>query len=155
MAIREIVKNNMDFLSKKSRRVEVIDERIIQLVDDMKQTLKKSGGVGLAAPQVGILKRIFIVDVGQEGNVEDFVVFINPEVLKTKGKNDRYYEGCLSFPARTFKITRPHKVTMRAQNIDGEYFEMQAEDFIARALIHENDHLDGIVIPMIGKEVIE
>ena len=154
MAIREIVKNNMDFLNKKSRRVDVIDEKIVQLVDDMKQTLKKSGGVGLAAPQVGMLKRIFIVDVGQDGQ-EDYVVFINPEVIKTKGKNDKFYEGCLSFPGRTFKITRPHKVTMRAQNIDGEIFEMQAEDFIARALMHEYDHLEGIVIPMIGKEVIE
>ena len=154
MAIRQIVKDNMEFLNKKSKKVEVIDQKIIQLVEDMKETLRKSGGVGLAAPQVGMLKRIFVVDVGEDGN-ENHMVFINPEIVKTKGKNDKYYEGCLSFPGRSFKVIRPHKVTMRAQNIDGEVFEMQAEDFIARALMHEYDHLEGVVIPMIGKEVFD
>ena len=154
MAIREIVKNNNDFLSKKSRKVDIIDERIIQLVDDMKDTLKIAKGVGLAAPQVGILKRIFIVDVGGEDKSE-MIEFINPEIVSKKGKNDKYIEGCLSFPGRSFKITRPHKVTVQAQNIDGEWFTMEAEDFIARAIMHENDHLDGITIPQIGKEVFD
>ena len=154
MAIREIVKNNNDFLSKKSRKVDIIDERIIQLVDDMKDTLKIAKGVGLAAPQVGILKRIFIVDVGDEDKSE-MIEFINPEIVSKKGKNDKYIEGCLSFPGRSFKITRPHKVTVQAQNIDGEWFTMEAEDFIARAIMHENDHLDGITIPQIGKEVFD
>ncbi len=153
MAIREIVKNNLDFLSKKSRPVEKIDERIIQLVEDMKDTLIKSGGVGLAAPQVGVLKRIFIVDVGNDE--PELIEFINPKILKQKGKNDKYIEGCLSFPGRSFKITRPHKVTLEAQNIKGEWFTMEAEDFIARAFMHENDHLDGITIPQIGNEVFE
>lgn len=153
MALREIVTNNMDFLSKRSRPVDKIDERIYQLIDDMKETLIKSGGVGLAAPQVGVLKRIFIVDTSLEGT--DLVEFINPEVLKKKGKNDKYIEGCLSFPGRSFKITRPDKVTVRAQNIKGEWFTIEAEDFIARALMHENDHLDGITIPQIGKEVFD
>lgn len=154
MALREIVKNDNDFLSKKSRKVEVIDDRIKDLVNDMKQTLIKSGGVGLAAPQVGVLKRIFIVDVGDQDN-PDLMVFINPEVLKKKGKNDKYIEGCLSYPGRSFKITRPNFVLMQAQNIDGEWFTIEAEDFLARALMHENDHLDGITIPQIGKEVFE
>lgn len=154
MALREIVKNDNDFLSKKSRTVEVIDDRIKDLVNDMKQTLIKSGGVGLAAPQVGVLKRIFIVDVGDQDN-PDLMVFINPEVLKKKGKNDKYIEGCLSYPGRSFKITRPNFVSMQAQNIDGEWFTIEAEDFLARALMHENDHLDGITIPQIGKEVFE
>ena len=154
MAIREIVKNNNDFLSKKSRKVDIIDERIIQLVDDMKDTLKIAKGVGLAAPQGGILKRIFIVDVGDEDKSE-MIEFINPEIVSKKGKNDKYIEGCLSFPGRSFKITRPHKVTVQAQNIDGEWFTMEAEDFIARAIMHENDHLDGITIPQIGKEVFD
>ena len=154
MAIREIVKNNTEFLSKKSRPVEVIDDRIIQLVGDMKETLRKSGGVGLAAPQVGVLKRIFIVDIGINDE-ENMVEFINPVIIKAKGKNDKYIEGCLSFPGRSFKITRPHKVVIQAQNLKGETFEMQAEDFIARAFMHENDHLDGITIPQIGKEVFE
>lgn len=154
MAIRQIVKNDNEFLSKKSRKVEVIDSRIIELVNDMKDTLLKSNGVGLAAPQVGVLKRIFIVDVGTPDNNE-FIEFINPEIIKKKGKNDKYIEGCLSYPGRSFKITRPNKVTIQAQNINGEWFTMEAEDFIARALCHENDHLDGITIPQIGKEVFE
>ncbi len=154
MALREIVKNNNEFLSKKSRKVEVIDDRIVQLVEDMKDTLVKAKGVGLAAPQVGVLKRIFIVDVGTEDQTE-MIEFINPEIIKKKGKNDKYIEGCLSYPGRSFKITRPHKVTIQAQNVKGKWFTMEAEDFIARALMHENDHLDGITIPQIGKEVFE
>ncbi len=154
MALREIVKNNNDFLSKKSREVGVIDDRIAQLVADMKETLLKAQGVGLAAPQVGVLKRIFIVDVG-DGENSQMMEFINPKIIKKKGKNDKYIEGCLSYPGRSFKITRPHKVTIEAQNLKGEWFTMEAEDFIARALMHENDHLDGITIPMIGKEVFE
>ena len=153
MALREIVKNNTEFLSKKSKPVEVIDERVIQLVEDMRETLLKSGGVGLAAPQVGVLKRIFIVDVSLEG--KELIEFINPEIIKKRGRNDKYIEGCLSFPGRSFKITRPDKVTIKAQNIDGEWFTMEAEDFIARAFMHENDHLDGVTIPQIGKEVFE
>lgn len=153
MALREIVKDNMEFLSKKSRPVEKFDERITQLVEDMKETLIKAKGAGLAAPQVGVLKRIFVVDVSLEGT--ELVEFINPEIIKTKGKNDKYIEGCLSFPGRSFNITRPHKVTMKAQNVNGEWFTFEAEDFIARALMHENDHLNGITIPQIGKEVFE
>lgn len=154
MALREIVKNNDDFLSKKSRPVEVIDDRIIQLIADMKDTLVKAKGVGLAAPQVGVLKRVFIVDVG-DGDKSEMIEFINPEIISKKGKNDKYIEGCLSYPGRSFKITRPNKVTIQAQNVDGEWFTMEAEDFIARALMHENDHLDGVTIPQIGKEVFE
>ncbi len=153
MALREIVKNNLDFLSKKSKTVEIIDDRIKVLVQDMKETLIKSGGVGLAAPQVGVLKRIFIVDVSLEG--KELMEFINPEILKKKGKNNKYLEGCLSFPGRSFQIIRPENVTIKAQNIDGEWFTFEAEDFIARALMHENDHLNGVTIPTIGKEVFE
>jgi peptide deformylase len=153
MALREIVKDNNEFLSKKSRPVEKIDGRIKQLVDDMKETLVKADGVGLAAPQVGVLKRIFIVDINVDKS--DIREFINPEIIKKKGKNDKYLEGCLSFPGRSFKIVRPEKVTVRAQNLSGDWFTFEAEDFIARALMHENDHLDGITIPQIGKEVFE
>ena len=153
MALREIVKDNNEFLSRKSRPVEKIDGRIKQLVDDMKETLVKADGVGLAAPQVGVLKRIFIVDINVDKS--DIREFINPEIIKKKGKNDKYLEGCLSFPGRSFKIVRPEKVTVRAQNLSGDWFTFEAEDFIARALMHENDHLDGITIPQIGKEVFE
>ncbi len=153
MALREIVKDNTEFLSKKSRPVEIIDDRIVQLVNDMKDTLIKAKGAGLAAPQVGVLKRIFVVDISLDGT--ELMEFINPEVLKAKGKNDKYIEGCLSFPGRSFSITRPHKVVIKAQNVKGEWFTFEAEDFIARALMHENDHLNGITIPQIGKEVFE
>ena len=119
----------------------------------MKETLIKADGVGLAAPQVGVLKRIFVVDINVDKS--DIREFINPEIIKKKGKNDKYLEGCLSFPGRSFKIVRPEKVTVRAQNLSGEWFVFEAEDFIARALMHENDHLDGITIPQIGKEVFE
>lgn len=153
MALREIIKDNMEFLSKKSRPVEKIDERIFELVNDMKETLIKADGVGLAAPQVGVLKRIFIVDI--DPDKKNIMEFINPEILKKKGKNDKYFEGCLSFPGRSFKITRPDKVIIKAQNLSGEWFIYEAEDFIARALMHENDHLDGITIPKIGKEVFD
>ncbi len=153
MALREIVKENMEFLSKKSRPVEKIDDRIIELVGDMKETLIKADGVGLAAPQVGILKRIFIVDVDLDK--KNIMEFINPEIIKKKGKNDKYLEGCLSFPGRSFQIIRPDKVVIKAQNLSGEWFVYEAEDFIARALMHENDHLDGITIPKIGKEVFD
>ncbi len=153
MALREIIKDNMEFLSKKSRPVEKIDERIFELVNDMKETLIKADGVGLAAPQVGVLKRIFIVDI--DPDKKNIMEFINPEILKKKGKNDKYLEGCLSFPGRSFKITRPDKVIIKAQNLSGEWFIYEAEDFIARALMHENDHLDGITIPKIGKEVFD
>ena len=153
MALREIVKENMEFLSKKSRPVEKIDDRIIELVGDMKETLIKADGVGLAAPQVGILKRIFIVDVDLDK--KNIMEFINPEIIKKKGKNDKYLEGCLSFPGRSFQIIRPDKVVIKAQNLSGEWFVYEAEDFIARALMHENDHLDGVTIPKIGKEVFD
>ena len=153
MALREIVKENMEFLSKKSRPVEKIDDRIIELVGDMKETLIKADGVGLAAPQVGILKRIFIVDVDLDK--KNIMEFINPEIIKKKGKNDKYLECCLSFPGRSFQIIRPDKVVIKAQNLSGEWFVYEAEDFIARALMHENDHLDGVTIPKIGKEVFD
>ncbi len=155
MALREIITNDDEFLSKKSRPVDNIDKRIIDLVDDMKQTLIKSGGVGLAAPQVGVLRRVFIIDIDAEGDGGSLKEFINPEIIKKKGRNDKYLEGCLSYPGRSFKIIRPNKVKLRAQNVKGEWFEFEGEDFIARAIMHENDHLDGITIPQIGTEVFE
>ncbi len=101
MALREIVKDNNEFLSKKSRPVEKIDGRIKQLVDDMKETLIKADGVGLAAPQVGVLKRIFVVDINVDKS--DIREFINPEIIKKKGKNDKYLEGCLFFPEEALR----------------------------------------------------
>ena len=120
----------------------------------MKDTLTREKGVGLAAPQVGVLRRVFIVDFS-ETEEHYYVEFIKPEIIKTKGKNSDYQEGCLSFPGRLFEVVRPDYVKIRAYNVDGECFEMELEGFIARAIMHENDHLNGVVIPQIGKECFE
>ena len=153
MALRKVVKNDLDFLGKKSRPVTVFDDKLKALIEDMKETLKKEQGAGLAAPQVGILRRIFIIDVNCDG--KEFKVFINPEIISATGKNDKYYEGCLSFPGRSFSVVRAHKVKMKAQDENGEFFEYSAEDFGARCLLHELDHLNGLTLPIVGKEVFE
>ena len=139
MAIRNIVKVGDDVLTKKCRPVEKIDERIITLLDDMIDTLYDSGGVGLAAPQVGVLKRIAVIDVG-DGLIE----LINPEIIKQSG-NQRDLEGCLSLPGKWGYVERPMKVTVRATDRDGNLFEIEGEELLARAFCHELEHLDGIL----------
>lgn len=153
MAFRNVVKDDYEFLNKKSREVTSFDTKLETLVEDMKDTLTREKGVGLAAPQVGVLRRVFIVDFGEKEH--DYIEFINPQILKTKGKNTDYQEGCLSFPGRLFVVERPNYVKIKAQNVKGEWFEMELDDFMARAIMHENDHLNGIVIPQIGKECAE
>ncbi len=153
MALRNVVRNDMSFLGKKSRPVTEFDNKLKILVEDMRETLRKEAGAGLAAPQVGILRRVFIADINGDGS--EYKEFINPEILSATGKNDRYYEGCLSFPGRTFRIVRANKVKMRAQDVNGDSFVFTADDFLARCLLHEYDHLEGVTIPMIGEEVFE
>ncbi len=139
MAIRKILTYGDELLNKKCRVVEKIDDRIITLLDDMVETLHESGGVGLAAPQIGILKRICVIDIG-DGVIE----LINPEIIKSSGcVND--IEGCLSIPGKWGYVERPKKVTVRATNRKGERFEMTGEDLLARAFCHEFDHLDGVL----------
>lgn len=154
MAFRNVVKDDLEFLNKKSREVTSFDDKLKTLVEDMKETLTREKGVGLAAPQVGVLRRVFIVDFS-ETEEHDYIEFINPEIVKTKGKNTDYQEGCLSFPGRLFVVERPDYVKIRAYNVNGELFEMELDDFMARAIMHENDHLNGVVIPQIGKECTE
>lgn len=140
MALRTIVTEPDELLRKRSRPVEKFDERLWQLLDDMKDTLIKADGVGLAAVQVGILRRVFIV------MLDDKVYeFINPEILSSEGEQEGF-EGCLSFPGVHGIIKRPNVVKMRAQNRNGEWFEITGEALFARAMCHENDHLDGHVI---------
>ena len=139
MAIRNIVKVGDDVLTKKCRPVEKIDERIITLLDDMIDTLYDSGGVGLAAPQVGVLKRIAVIDVG-DGLIE----LINPEIIKQSG-NQRDLEGCLSLPGKWGYVERPMKVTVRATDREGNLFEIEGKELLARAFCHELEHLDGIL----------
>jgi len=139
MAIRTIRELGDDVLRKKCRVVEEIDDRILVLLDDMADTLYDSNGVGLAAPQVGVLKRIAVIDVG-DGLIE----LINPEIIAQSGVQDGA-EGCLSVPGKYGNVKRPKKVTVRATDRNGNEFEITGEDLLARAFCHELDHLDGVV----------
>lgn len=137
MAIRNIVKKGDEVLYKKCRNVENFDEKLHTILDDMKETLAKANGVGLAAPQVGIMRRYCIIDV-EEG----FFELINPEIISKSGKQ-RDVEGCLSCPDDWGYVTRPNKVKFKAQNRFGEWYEVECEGLFARAVCHETDHLDG------------
>lgn len=139
MAIREILTGDEPTLYKKCRPVEKIDERIKLILDDMAETMYDHEGVGLAAPQVGILRRMFVVDCG-DGLRE----LINPEVLEMEGEQG-CMEACLSFPGQQGYVVRPMKVKMRAQNREGQWVEHVGEGLLSRALLHENDHLNGEV----------
>ena len=139
MAIRNIVKVGDSILTKKCRTVEKIDGRILTLLDDMAETLEKAGGVGLAAPQVGVLRRVVIIDVGDKNGLMEF---INPEIISSSGKQTDA-EGCLSYPGKFGEVTRPNVVTVRAADRDGNVREITGEGLLARAICHECDHLDG------------
>ena len=140
MAIRKIVELGTDgILRKRARRVDKFDRRLGQLLDDMADTMLEADGVGLAAPQVGILKRAVVIDVG-DGLVE----LINPEIIHTEGSQIKP-EGCLSVPGRRCTVARPEKVRVRAQDRKGKSFEIEGEGLLARCLCHELDHLDGVL----------
>lgn len=149
MAIRNIVKVGDPVLSKKCRTVEKIDDRIIALLDDMIDTLYDSNGVGLAAPQVGVLKRIAVIDIG-DGLIE----LINPEIVAEEGtQND--LEGCLSLPGKWGYVERPNKVTVRAMDRNGDEYEYEGEGLLARAFCHEIEHLDGVLFSSHVSEFVE
>ncbi|OPJ65553.1 peptide deformylase [Clostridium chromiireducens] len=137
MALRTIRKYGDDVLRKKCREVDQIDERVLTLIEDMKETMYDADGVGLAAPQVGVLKRLFVIDIG-----EGPLVFINPEIIETSGSQIDE-EGCLSLPGETKEVMRPNYVRARALNEKGEEFEIEGEELLARAILHEYDHLNG------------
>jgi peptide deformylase len=139
MAIRNIRTDDDEILRKKSKKVDVINERVKILIEDMKETMYATEGVGLAAPQVGILKRIAVVDVG-----EGLVTVINPEIIERNGSYVDV-EGCLSLPGRQGEVERPESIKVRALNEVGEEVVIHAEELFARALCHEIDHLDGIL----------
>lgn len=139
MAIRNIVKNGDDVLRKVCRSQLTFDERLWTILDDMRDTMYDADGVGLAAPQVGILRRYCVIDVG-EGIIE----LINPVIESTEGVQEDN-EGCLSFPGEFGIVSRPMKVTVHAQDRNGNNFTITGEGLLARALCHEIDHLDGVV----------
>lgn len=147
MAIRNIRTKEDDILRKKSKVVTNIDERLLTLINDMKETMYASNGVGLAAPQVGILKRVVVVDIG-----EGPIVLINPEIIEKRGEAADV-EGCLSVPGQQGMVKRPKYVKVKAINEKGEDIIVEGEGFLARAFCHEIDHLDGILyIDKIVKE---
>lgn len=140
MAIRKIVKlGEDDVLRKHARKVDKFDRRLHVLLDDMADTMYEADGVGLAAPQVGILKRAVVIDVG-EGLIE----LVNPEIISAEG-SQMCVEGCLSVPGKRGRVERPAKVRVHAQDRNGRHIELEGEEFLANALCHEIDHLDGIV----------
>ena len=139
MALRKIICIEDELLRKKSRPVEKFDEKLHRLLDDMAETMYNANGVGLAAPQVAVLRRVVVMDCG-DGLIE----MVNPEILETEGEQDGP-EGCLSVPGKYGLTRRPAKVTVRAENRKGEKFEYTATGLLGRCLCHEYDHLDGIL----------
>lgn len=141
MAIRKIRQAGDEILKKKSREVETIDDRLQTLIDDMIETMHEYNGVGLAAVQVGILKRVFVVDLYDDKGP---IVFINPIIIKTKGEHE-VEEGCLSFPKQFAKVKRPEEVVAEYTDRTGKRMQVKAKDLLAQAICHENDHLNGEV----------
>lgn len=139
MAIRTIRIYGDDLLRKKSRVVDEINQRVLLLIKDMKETMYNSNGIGLAAPQVGILKRIVVIDIG-----DGPIALINPEIVAMQG-SQLASEGCLSIPGTQKSVDRPEKVSVKALNETGEEIVIGGESLLARALCHEIDHLDGIL----------
>ena len=142
MAIRKIVPDTDEIMHKVCRPVSEINDRIKMLVQDMIETLEEAQGVGLAGPQVGMLKRIFVINP-LDGS--DYLVFINPEIIARMGEQEGS-EGCLSIPGHEFFVKRPQKVAVKALDINGNEFVWEAEDLMAKAVCHEYDHLDGKTI---------
>ena len=150
MAIRKIVKLGDEALRKVCKKQEKFDLRLWLLLKDMADTMYKAEGVGLAAPQVGILRRVVVIDVG-DGLVE----LINPEIISREGSQCGR-EGCLSLPGRQGIVTRPNRVKVQAQDRKGNEFQLEAEGFFARAVCHELDHLDGkLYIDVMDRELTE
>ena len=141
MAIREIRKKGDPCLEKVCHPVTEFNERLHLLLDDMRETLEESGGVGLAAPQVGILRRVCIVE-DSEGEI---IELVNPEVVEVSEETQTGVEGCLSLPGKYGIVTRPEHVVVRAQDRNGDWYEYEGEDIVARCFLHEIDHLDGVL----------
>lgn len=149
MAKRNIVKVGEDILRKKCREVTAFDDKLWVLLDDMYETMKDANGCGIAGPQVGILRRVVVIDIG-EGPIE----LVNPVITSVKGKQ-REVEGCLSVPGQWGYVTRPAKVKVTAQNRYGKEFKVEGTEMLARALCHEIDHLNGIIFTDIADEMTD
>ncbi|WMJ79203.1 peptide deformylase [Clostridium sp. MB40-C1] len=141
MSVREIVKVGNDVLIRKSRRVTEINDEVLELIQDLKDTLYSVDGVGLAAPQVGVLKKVFLIDL-RDGS--EPLILLNPKIIKKIGRSEGA-EGCLSYPGYEGIVVRPRKVIATGMNEKGENIQVEAEGLMARAICHETDHLEGIL----------
>lgn len=148
MAVRHLRFDGDDILRKSSKIVENFDEKLAQLIDDMKETMYKNNGVGLAAPQIGILKRVVVIDIG-DGPIE----MVNPEIIE-QSKRQIGKEGCLSCPDILGVVKRPYKLTAIAYDRNKNQIKIKAQGLLARAICHEIDHLDGILFKDLAKEII-
>jgi peptide deformylase len=142
--IHEVVKWPDPVLAKPGEKVTVFDAKLKKLVEEMFESMYAAQGIGLAAPQIAISKRITVIDVSFRKNPEEKIALINPEIIESEGKQVEE-EGCLSLPEIREKVTRASKVKVRAQDVTGKWFEMEGEELLARAMQHEIDHLDGVL----------
>ena len=151
MAIRNIVKDGDEILTKKCRPVEKFNKKLWMLLDDMAETMHRANGVGLAAPQVGILRRVAVIDISpeQDGVIE----LVNPQIIAYSGEQCGN-EGCLSFPGQWGIVKRPNYVKVRAQDRFGEEFEIEGKELLARAFCHEIDHLNGVVFKEVADRML-
>ena len=148
MAIRQIVKEGDSVLTKKCRPVEKFDSKLANLLDDMAETMHKANGVGLAGPQVGMLRRVVVIDIG-EGVIE----LVNPKIIAYSGEQEGY-EGCLSCPGEWGITKRPEYVKVKAQDRNGEEFTIEGKELLAKAFCHEIDHLDGIIFKQVAERML-
>lgn len=144
MAIRKIRLDEDPILRKISRKVEVFDQKLKQLAEDMIETMKNADGAGLAAPQIGVLKRLVVIHKSTNDENEDILVLVNPEPIDESGKQEEI-EGCLSIPGRMGKVERPNYVKFSYQDLDGNPDSIEGEGYLARVLCHEYDHLNGVL----------
>jgi len=150
MALRNIITGEDPSLRKKSRPVTVFDSRLHQLLDDMAETMDHANGVGLAAVQVGVLRRVVVINVG-EGLIE----LINPVITQKSEETIQITEGCLSYPGESGMVARPHTVTVEAQDREGNLVSVTGSELLARAICHETDHLDGVIFKDLATELFD
>lgn len=144
MALRNVVVEGDEILRKKSREIKEITDRIRTTMEDMRETMEFSGGVGIAGPQVGVMRRMFVAKPYPDENPEDIYYMINPEIYEMEGEEEGE-EGCLSVPGLQGTVIRPQKIKIKAQDLDGVWHDYEFEDFAARVMCHEYDHLEGIL----------
>lgn len=152
MAIRNIRIIGDPILNKKAREVEKIDNRILQLLDDMEETMRDANGLGLAAPQIGILKRLVVVDM-QDGN--GVMKMINPKITKKSDETQENLEGCLSIPGKSGLVDRPKSLVLEYTDVNGENVVVDCDEYKAVCICHELDHLEGVLYPQLAKKMYD